>query len=93
MSYFVGQPPMVVQRARAWLGRLVAGDQRPRIEAVAGPYRGGDVDGLNKTWQPDAYSPDRAVGEGWDLLTRRVLDLARNDPAAIAPRRWPCDSG
>lgn len=51
-----------------------------------GPYRGGDITRLNKAWQPNSYSGDGAIGESWDLLTRRIRDLGRNDPSIIALR-------
>ncbi len=53
----------------------------------AGPYRGGDVTRLNKAWQPSLYSGDRAVAESWQMMTARLRDLQRNDPAVIALKR------
>lgn len=52
--------------------------------AAIGPYRGGEINRLNKHWQPQSYSGDGAVEEDRDLLTRRIQDLTRNDPAVIA---------
>ena len=71
-----------------FLGRLAEADSGPQ---GAAPYRGGEVTRLNKSWQPDHYAPDSAVAEGWDLLTRRILDLQRNDPVMIALRRTLVD--
>jgi lambda family phage portal protein len=87
----VRQQSTVIQRARRWVASAIAGNQSRRIEAVAGPYQGGDRTRLTKGWQPARYSGDRAIGEGWDLLTDRIRDLQRNAPAIIALRRTLVD--
>jgi lambda family phage portal protein len=97
MTAIIRRPPTLMQRARARLGRFLAGDQRPRYELQIGPgdggvtvvmaadpYRGGEATRLNKSWQPDLVSGDAAIGANWDLLTRRVRDLQRNDPAIVS---------
>lgn len=61
-------------------------EQADRLQGRA-PYTGGEIHRLNKSWIPDSYSADGAVREGWDLLTRRIRDLQRNDPAMIALKR------
>lgn len=97
MTYIVRKPRSLLQRVRGAIGRMVTGDQRQRLMTpdgpyAAAPYKGGDPSNrLTKGWQPDNYSGERAVGEGWDLLTRRIRDLQRNDPAIIALRRTLVD--
>ena len=56
------------------------------IFQAGGAYRGADITRLNKSWQPQHYSGDGAIQQAWDLLTRRIRDLGRNDPAIIALR-------
>lgn len=51
------------------------------------PYRAGAVTRHNKTWQPGHYSGDDAALFDVDLITARVRDLARNDPAILALKR------
>ena len=65
-------------------------EQDDRLQGSV-PYKGAEIHRLNKSWIPNAYSADGAVKEGWDLLTRRILDLQRNDPAMIALRRTLVD--
>lgn len=57
----------------------------------AEPYRGGEINRLNKPWQPEKLSGDAAINLNWDLLTRRIRDLGRNDPALIALKRAQLD--
>jgi len=96
MPYIVHKPRSVLQRVRGAIGRMGAGNQRQTLMTpdgpyAGGPYKGGDRTRLTKGWQPQSYSGDRAIGEGWDLLTRRIRDLQRNDPAIIALRRTLVD--
>ncbi|HUT14433.1 MAG TPA: phage portal protein [Thermoguttaceae bacterium] len=60
--------------------------------ASTAPYRGGEIHRLNKTWQPENFSGDAAISEGWELLTRRIRDLDRNDPAIGALGRALLDN-
>jgi lambda family phage portal protein len=68
---------------RAFLTSLAEAHRQAEISA-AEPYRAGEVNRLNRSWQPEHHSGDGAVGTNWDLVTRRVRDLKRNDPAIIA---------
>lgn len=52
----------------------------------AAPYRGGEINRLNKGWIPQHFSGDGAIAVNWDMLIRRIRDLGRNDPAIIALR-------
>ena len=61
--------------------------QRRGPVASTAPYRGGEIHRLNKQWQPQNLSGDAAISEGWELLTRRIRDLDRNDPAMGALAR------
>lgn len=70
-----------------FLGELAEAHCQAEPMAMTGPYKGGEINRLNKTWLPDNFSGDSAVGEGWELLTRRIRDLQRNDPSIIALRR------
>ncbi len=53
----------------------------------ANAYVAGRVDRLSNDWVPRHRSADAAIAEGWDLLTARVRDLVRNEPALQAARR------
>jgi lambda family phage portal protein len=68
-----------------WLDKLKRGAMG--IMGISGPYKGGEINRLNKKWQPDNWSGDSAIAEDWELLTRRIRDLERNDPAIIALKR------
>lgn len=61
--------------------RQLADEHRAAEPQAAGPYRAGEITRLNKTWLPQSYSGDQALGEAWELATRRIRDLDRNDPA------------
>lgn len=61
------------------------------ISAIAGPYKGGTITRLTKSWVPNTYDGDEADGEARQLLTARIHDLHRNDPIKIAARRTLVD--
>lgn len=44
------------------------------------PYRSGDVNKLNKDWQPGNDSGDSGIAQSWEMSSARARDLARNDP-------------
>jgi lambda family phage portal protein len=54
------------------------------VNLALGPYRAGEITRLNKAWLPQSYSAEGAIREAWDLATRRIRDLASNDPTIIA---------
>lgn len=84
MAYLIAPSPTRNGEARRTV-RVVSGGQKHL--ALGGPYKGGEINRLNKTWVPAGFSGDGAIGLDWDLLTRRIRDLQRNDPAIIALRR------
>ncbi len=77
----------LVDKVTAFLKNLANSHRPGEAQNAAGPYRGGEVNRLNKGWQPERYSGDGAAEEGRDLLARRLQDLTRNDPAVIGLRR------
>jgi len=85
MSYIVKQKLGPIGRVRRALGVLMTGTGLKVYGAH--PYKGGEVNRLNKTWQPNHYSGDGAVAEDWELLTARIRDLGRNDPAIRSLKR------
>jgi lambda family phage portal protein len=56
------------------------------------PYRGGEINRLNRNWMPWPTSGDRALAANWELVTRRLRDQGRNDPVIIALKRALLDN-
>lgn len=59
----------------------------PVRRAAGTSYQGAKIDRLNKDWVPGAISGDSALLDSWPLLTSRVRDLIRNEPALLNAKR------
>lgn len=68
---------------KQFLGRLSA-EHKLQAELSASSsetaYKSARVDRHNEGFQPSHRSGDAAIYESWDLMTRRIRDMARNDP-------------
>jgi len=61
------------------------------IQASENAYKGGARTRMTKDWLPPHRSGDGAIHGDWDLMTSRIRDQIRNEPAIIAAGRVLAD--